>query len=89
MTIAIQQPETWTEAESAAIRDLAAQLFERGHVERAADLLRALIVATPKDRTAWHALAGCHDALDETELAESLRALGDYVAELDETGAPS
>ena len=72
----------WTDAESEAIRDLALQLFERGHVERAADLLRALIVAQPRDRLAWRALATCHDAMGDDELGDSLRELAELVASL-------
>ena len=86
MEHAIQSPE-WTDAESEAIRDLALQLFERGHVERAADLLRALIVAEPRDRAAWRALATCHDAMGDEELGDSLRELADLVASLGAEGA--
>jgi Flp pilus assembly protein TadD len=50
--------------------------MERGKYAPAVDLLRSLAIARPREERIWQALAACHDAAGDLEIAETLRNVG-------------
>ena len=51
-------------------------LMGRGEHAQASDLLRVLVLAAPREIAVWDALAECHEAQAQIDVAESLRSLG-------------
>jgi Flp pilus assembly protein TadD len=67
-----------------AAYELALDLMERGKLGPAVDLLRSLALARPRETCVWQALAACHDAAGDSEVADELRNLGSLLGS-DET----
>lgn len=51
-----------------------------GDTHKALRILRALAIAFPAEQGIWQGLARCHDALEQTTVAASLRAIGDAIS---------
>ncbi|MCS6900696.1 MAG: tetratricopeptide repeat protein [Myxococcales bacterium] len=59
-----------------AMFNLAVDCHERGKIEDALDMFRALSFLAPHDPGVWNALARCHEDLGQEETAALLRSLG-------------
>lgn len=46
--------------------------YAREDFRRAADVFRLMVLTRPQEARGWTALAACHDAVDDTEQAETL-----------------
>jgi Flp pilus assembly protein TadD len=66
-----------------AAYELAVALFEKGDFGPAVDLLRSLALAEPHEERIWQALAQCHDAADDPEVAKALRTLGRLLGDVE------
>ena len=54
----------------------ARSLIARGRHSEASDVLRMLALAKPGEIEIWDTLAACHDAEEQSDVAEVLRSLG-------------
>jgi Flp pilus assembly protein TadD len=57
-----------------ALLGVGQMLYERGEFDKAADVLRFLVVAVPLDARAWWALGSCNEQLDDLEGAAAMYA---------------
>lgn len=64
------------EALADAIYRIAYAMLEDERWSDAADVLRAMMLACPRDERSWLALGRCHEALDQSDVALELYALG-------------
>ncbi len=64
-----------------AMFNLAADCHERGKIEDALDMFRALSFLDPRDPGVWSAMARCHEDLGQEETAALLRSIGAQIQE--------
>ena len=66
---------TFSDDEIASVYNQGADLLDRGDVAGATNLFRLLALVAPTDQGVWEALAKCHEAEGEHDVAESLLVL--------------
>lgn len=72
---------TGTKVAFDAMFNLAVDCHERGKIEDALDMFRALSFLDPRDPGVWSAMARCHEDLGQEETAALLRSLGAQIQE--------
>lgn len=64
-----------------AMYNLAVDCHEKGKVEDALELFRALSILDPKDMGVWRGMARCHADLGQEDMATFLLSIGEQIQE--------
>jgi Flp pilus assembly protein TadD len=71
--------ENASESSWRLVYEKARGFMAHGEYSKAADILRVLALAAPRETEIWNALAACHDAEDRSDIGDALRSLSQLI----------